>query len=410
MDPMSRRRMLAAATTATALTTGSALAQNIPQPMRGGEGGSDPGPRNTNADRDNPSILAPPATDKGDVPNLKWPFGLSHNRLQPGGWARQTTVRELPVSKAMAGVNMRLNPGAIRELHWHKEDEWALMLDGAARVTCIDEEGRNFIADVRKGDLWYFPSGLPHSIQGLQEGCEFLLVFDDGHFSEDSTFLVSQWLAHVPKPVLAKNFQLPEAAFGNLPKEQLYIFEAPVPPPLSQDAVVGPQGGVPNSFVFRMMEMAPRKASGGTVRVVDSTVFKASTNIAAAYVEIEPGAMRELHWHPASDEWQYYISGHARMTVFASGENSRTFDYQPGDVGYVPQTMGHYIENTGTEPVRYLEMFTGPRYTDVSLDQWLALIPPELVKEHLRVDDAFIARLRKQKDLVVAGTPPAAPG
>ena len=90
------------------------------------------------------------------------------------------------------------------------------------------------------------------------------------------------------------------------------------------------------------------------------------------------------------------------MTVFGSGENSRTFDYQAGDVGYVPQTMGHYIENTGDEPVRYLEMFVGPRYNDVSLEQWMALIPPELLQQHLNLDDATIAHLNKRKQFIVA--------
>ena len=408
MPPISRRHLVAATAAGGMLTSGPALAQDhVPQPIRGGQGGDDPGPRNVAADTDNPDMLAPPPTDAGDLPNLKWPFGLSHNRLLPGGWARQTTVRELPVSTAMAGVDMRLNPGAIRELHWHKEDEWALMLEGSARVTCVDEEGRNFVADVNKGDLWYFPSGLPHSIQGLAQGCEFLLVFDDGSFSEDSTFLISQWFEHVPKDVLAKNFGVAESAFANIPQKQLYIFNAPVPPALSADVISDPAGGVPNPFVFRMMDMKPVVCPGGRVRVIDSTVFKASTNIAAAYVEIDPGGMRELHWHTLSDEWQYYISGRARMTVFGSGENSRTFDYQAGDVGYVPRPMGHYIENTGTEPVRYLEMFTGPRYTDVGLQQWMALIPPELVQQHLHLDDTMIAHLNKDKQIVMAGQPPA---
>ena len=76
-------------------------------------------------------------------------------------------------------------------------------------------EGRNFINDVGVGDLWYFPPGLPHSIQGLgPDGCEFLLVFDDGAFSEDNTFLLSDWFVHTPPEVLAKNFGVPAASFA----------------------------------------------------------------------------------------------------------------------------------------------------------------------------------------------------
>ena len=87
---------------------------------------------------------------------------------------------------------MRLKPGGIRELHWHKEAEWAYMLAGRARITAVDAQGRNFIDDVGVGDLWNFPAGIPHSIQGLEEGCEFLLVFDDGNFSENETFLITR--------------------------------------------------------------------------------------------------------------------------------------------------------------------------------------------------------------------------
>lgn len=90
---------------------------------------------------------------------------------------------------------MRLGEGVIRELHWHKEAEWAYVLDGKVRVTALDYEGGNFIEDLEKGDLWYFPSGIPHSLQGLSpNGTEFLLIFDDGRFSEESTFILSDWL------------------------------------------------------------------------------------------------------------------------------------------------------------------------------------------------------------------------
>src|SRR6266516_2389791 len=155
-----------------------------PEPIAGDRGAYIMGPRNVPIERQNPDALIAPATDAGTVPNFKWPFGLSHNRVLTGGFARETTTRELPISTEIAGVNMRLKPGGIRELHWHKESEWAYMIAGSARITLVDAEGRNFIDDVGAGDLWYFPTGLPHSIQGLEDGCEFLLVFDSGDFSE----------------------------------------------------------------------------------------------------------------------------------------------------------------------------------------------------------------------------------
>jgi oxalate decarboxylase len=91
------------------------------------------------------------------------------------------------------------------------------------------------------------------------------------------------------------------------------------------------------------------------------------------------------------------------MTVFASGGKARTFNYQAGDVGYIPHAMAHYVENLGDEPLLYLEMFRTPRFMDVSLNQWMALTPPELVRAHLNVDGRTVAALRKDKPIIMAG-------
>ena len=332
-------------------------------------------------------MLNPPSTDHGTLPNLRFSFADAHVRQESGGWTRQVTERELGVSKNIAGVNMRLNAGGIRELHWHKEAEWAYVLYGNARITAIDAQGRNFVDDVGVGDLWYFPSGIPHSIQGLNpDGCEFLLVFDSGGFDEDSTFLLSDWFKHVPKEVLAKNFGVSADVFSGIPEpSELYIFKAPVPGPLGADRLMGAQP-VPESFSHKMLAQTPIKGKNGTVRITDSSNFPASKTIAAALVELEPGGLRELHWHPNTDEWQYYIEGQGRMGVFASSGQARTFDFAAGDVGYVPFAMGHYVENTGTTPLRFLEMFKSSYYADVSFNQWLALTPPSLIQAHLNID------------------------
>jgi oxalate decarboxylase len=224
------------------MTAAAASAQTpLPQPQRPGHGGTEPGPRNIERDRQNPDMLVPPATDHGTLPNLRFSFSDAHMRLETGGWTRQVTARELGVSKDIAGVNMRLNAGGVRELHWHKAAEWGYLLHGIARLTAVDARGRNFADDVGVGDIWYFPSGIPHSIQGLNpDGCEFLLVFDDGDFDEDNTFLISDWFKHVPSEVLAKNFGVAAALFGHTPDpSERYIFPAPVPGPLSSDRIAG---------------------------------------------------------------------------------------------------------------------------------------------------------------------------
>ncbi|KAI8980127.1 oxalate decarboxylase [Trametes punicea] len=375
----------------------------IPVPIRGTLGATILGPQNVPIDRENADFLAPPTTDAGDVKNAKWPFGLSHNRLQTGGWARQQNQDVMPIATSMAGVNMRLEVGAIRELHWHKTAEWAYMLSGSAQVTAVNEDGQNFIGNVREGDLWYFPPGIPHSIQATNDtgnGAEFLLVFDDGAFSEDSTFLLTDWLAHVPKEVLAKNFQTSISAFDHIPAQQLYIFPS-TPPPDNQADPTSPQGTIPNPFTFPLSQMKATPLSGGTVKIVDSTTFKAATAISAAEVTVEPGAIRELHWHPTQDEWTFYISGQGRVTLFAASGNARTFDYEAGDVGFVPASFGHFVENVGNTSLHFLEIFNSGRVQDLSLSQWLALTPPELVKAHLQISDETISKFNKTKPIVV---------
>jgi oxalate decarboxylase len=296
---------------------------------------------------------------------------------------------------------MRLTAGGVREMHWHKPDEWGYVIKGRMRVTAVDQNGCAFQDDLGEGDIWNFPGGIPHSLQGIgDDGSEFLLVFNDGDFDENETFLVTDFLAHIPKDVLAKNFGVPESAFANIPKEELYIFQSQVPPPLEADRVVG-AGPVPHTFSHRLAAQEPIRARAGAVRIVDASNFPAAQMIAAGLVEVEPGGLRELHWHPNSDELQYYIEGAGRMTVYASGSSAQTFDYQGGDVGYVPKSMPHYIENTGTTKLRYLELWQSDHFEDVSLAQWLAFTPFELVRAHLNIDRSVLAGVSTQKTPVV---------
>ena len=150
------------------------------------------GPENKSLEAQEPDSVYPPVSDAGGQPPFKYPFAMSHRRIESGGWTRQVTVRDFPISKKMAGVEMRLISGGVRELHWHLSAEWAFMTYGSARITAVDPKGRAFVEDVNEGDLCLFPGGVPHSIQGLGEnGCQFLLVFNDGNFNEFETFLVT---------------------------------------------------------------------------------------------------------------------------------------------------------------------------------------------------------------------------
>ncbi|KAK4500225.1 hypothetical protein PRZ48_008412 [Zasmidium cellare] len=384
-----------------------------PQPIRGGNGAPDAGPRNEEIQRQNPDLLARPGTDMGDIPNAKWPMGLSSARSGTGGgnpgWARQQNTNELPVAAAMASVDMNLAPYAYRELHWHSANEWAYILSGGVRIATVNQNGQSFVDDLQAGDLWFFPAGVPHSIQASSLGVEFLLVFNQGDFSEDATDLVTELFARNPLQVLAKNFQTDVSTFANLPKNQRYIFRgSPFQQSLSstRESVRGPAGPLPQnkSYSYHLSAQEPYVVPGGSVKIVDPSTFPIANNFSAAIFTIDPGAMREIHWHLTSDEWNFFVQGQGRVTVFTGPTNSRTFDYQAGDVGYITDASSHYVENTGDEPLVYIEVLQAPRYIDISVAQWLGLTPGQVVRETLNVPQSFIDSLPKTKRYIVPGS------
>jgi oxalate decarboxylase len=412
METVSRRSVLAAAAAGSVVSAAAAAnAASFGNPDEPPQGQvnttanpssfTDPGPQNPALSSQFPSAFSPPATDVGSSPLFWASFNNAPRRIQNGGWARQVTQSDFQIAEEIAGVNMRLIRGGIRELHWHQAAEWAYVTKGAVRVTTIDTAGRANIEDVGEGGLWYFPSGLPHSLQGIgEDGAEFILAFDNGRQTEYDTLLLTDWLAHTPPDILAQNFNLPVETFAKIPLRQLYIFPGQMPGPLAEEQAQaqGPAGKMPDPSTFSLAGMPPtRKTAGGEVRIADSRNFKASRTIAAALVTVHPGGLREMHWHPNADEWQYYIAGEGTMTVFNAGPSAVTQNFKPGDIGYVKKSLGHYIKNTGSTDLKFLEIFRSDRFEDVSLSDWLARTPRAMVAQHLNMDPAVIAKFPGNK-------------
>ncbi|GAB98951.1 putative oxalate decarboxylase [Gordonia namibiensis NBRC 108229] len=352
------------------------------------------GPRNSAIDSQFPDQMDPPATDVSTQPFFWSSFNISSRRIQAGGWARELTQQDFAISDEIAGVNMYLEPGGIRELHWHQTAEWAVMTRGKVRVTTLGRSGKPSVEDVEEGDLWFFPAGTPHSLQGLgPDGGEFVLAFDDGEQSESNTLLLTDWFAHTPPEVLAKNFGVAQEVFDDIPLHNLWIFPGDEPGDLAADQdAAGVEWGASEPVIFRLSRTEPVvENSGGSIQIADSTNFPVSNTVAAALVSIEPGSMRELHWHPNADEWQYYLRGQGRMTVFNTGPHANTTDFRAGDVGVVRRNYGHYVENTGDEVLQFLEVFRAEKYEEVSLAQWLSHVPPKLLAQHLNIDEATLA-------------------
>ncbi len=280
---------------------------------------------------------------------------------------------------------MRLDEGSIRELHWHANAaEWAYVVKGNCRTTIFSPDGSSESTDFTAGDIWYFPRGFGHSIQGLGPGtCHFILVFDNGAFSEFATFSFTDWLAQTPRDVLAKNLNLPASALAQFPTEEVYFAQGPIEVPA--------RPSVANStHRYRLEAQTPRKFKGGELRLATVNEFPISTTMTGATMNLETGGLRELHWHPNADEWQYVLEGQVRMTVFASKGRAQTVDLSAGDVGYVPQGYGHYLQNIGPANCRILLVFNAGTYEDIDLSGWIASNARQLVATNLGVPESLL--------------------
>ena len=276
-----------------------------------------------------------PVTSGKELPTFKFELEKSEGRVMGGSYGKEATVAQLPISKGIAGVSMRMEPGVMRELHWHATAaEWAFVTEGLVRTTVIDPQGCSETNDFGPGDIWYFPRGHGHVIETLgDKPCHFILVFDNGYFSEFGTFSITDWLGHAPKELLAKNFGLPASTFNSFPKTEVYFAKGKIPPAVPSPPLQGwkttaahPQVQSPFPEALRNIQRRPGVARGWSQ-------FPISTTMTGVVLEMEPGALRELHWHPNAAEWQYVLSGEFNVTLFGSKGRWREENISKGDVG-----------------------------------------------------------------------------
>jgi oxalate decarboxylase len=388
MSPLQRREFLGAASLAAATSVmlmrpkaaeagDPSFMNNVPDPLLAGE----------------------------DLPNFKFELEKSKGKIDGGSEAREATVRQLPISKGIAGVSMKLAPGVMRELHWHATAaEWAFVNKGRVRTTVLGPGGYTETNDFEPGDVWYFPRGHGHMLECLgHEPCHFVLIFDNGYFSEFGTFSITDWVAHTPKALLAKNFGIPESTFEGLPKKEVYFAKGSVPPERAANPLAGAKPPV-LTHKWQLLASDPRVDNkGGRLWLVDSTKFPISKTITGAVLELEPGALRELHWHPTADEWQYILEGKASITLFGSGGRYRTETFEKGDVGYTPQGYGHSIENIGDGKCRVLIGFNSGIYEEIDLSEWIAGNPLDVLTTNFATSPSVIQKFPRSDVVIASG-------
>jgi len=359
-----------------------------------------------NAEAGDPSFMnnvPSPVLSGKELPTFKFALEKTTGKVIGNSYGREATVEQFPISTGIAGVSMRMEPGVMRELHWHATAaEWAFITEGRVRTTLVDPQGRSETNDFKVGDVWFFPRGHAHMLEGPGDTpCKVILIFDNGYFSEFGTFSITDWIGHTPPELLAKNFKVPAATFASFPKSEVYFAKGKIPPEKPATPLQG-YNPPPLTHKYELMEQPPLASfPGGKEWQVDSTRFPIATTITGVVLELEPGALRELHWHPTADEWQYVLEGTVSVTLFGANGRYRIETLEPGDVGYIPQGYGHSIENIGSERCRVLLALNVGVYEGIDLSQWIAGNPldvlatnfnqPPEVFEKFPHKDVFIA-------------------
>jgi len=322
--------------------------------------------------------------DVGEMPDFTRSLDGSRPKVASGGWAKESTEHQVPIMKGLAGVHMFLNPGGSRELHWHAiAAEWAYVIGGRCQTVVLDPSGQTEINNYGPGDLWFFPKGHGHSIQTIgDEPCHFILSFDNGAFSEHGTFSITDWVDVTPKAMLAKNFGLPAEAFAPFPKGETYIQAGPVLP--ASKAIDAPWPKE-STHKFRLLAdaRARRDFDGGTFNLATVDEWPVSKTMAGGLIVIKPGQIKELHWHPNANEFNYCLKGSGQMALFGSGGRGKVAEVKAGDSAYFPAGYGHAILNTGNEDLEIVQTWDAGKFEEITLKHWMATAPNYLLSNNM---------------------------
>ncbi len=344
-----------------------------------------------------PAVAYHDPKDVAAMPDFRFSIDGNNPKVTSGGWAKEATVHQFPISKGIAGVHMYLDPGASRELHWHAiAAEWAYVIEGRCQTVVLEPSGASEINNFEPGDLWYFAKGHGHSIQCIgDKPCHFILSFDNGAFSEHGTFSITDWIDLTPKDMLAKEFGVPNDIFDAFPKGEAYIQAGPVLP--AEDALEAPWPRE-STHRFRLLRdnRAVRDFDGGSFRLATVDEFPASKSMSGGLMVIKPGEMRKLHWNPNANEWHYYLRGKGQVALFGSGGRGKVAEFQPGDVAYIPIGFGHAVRNVGDEDLEIVQTWDNGKFEEIDLDKWVGSSPRYLLANNFAgVDQGDIKKLKK---------------
>jgi oxalate decarboxylase len=340
----------------------------------------------------------------GDPVTFTASLDKSAIKATSGGWARDLTTKGLPIATDIAGAHLYLNPGGVREMHWHNSAEWAYILAGHCQVTVVDPEGDTEVANYAPGDLWYFPKGHAHAIQALGvEPCHAILAFDDGLYGEHGTFGLSDWMSRLEPGLVSQSLGLPNDITSKIPTAEVYIKQGDVIPRDSEKARTLQILDQKRTHRFRLMDHSPRVASsGGTIHVASAREYPISTTITGVITKLKPGAVHAPHWHPNANEWHYLAKGRTRVTLFAPDKRLAAAELSVGDCAYIPRGCGHSIQSIGSEDCEIVGVHDSSVYREALLSDWIAKVPRQLLANNLGLPETVFANLSQRRSSIVA--------
>lgn len=307
----------------------------------------------------------------------------------PGGLFRQLPVDNPISNNTMWVAYLQLLPGGVRELHWHPSAaEWGYVSEGTCLITLMNNEGQYANELVHEDQVWYFPQSWGHSIYGQdpEVGCTMVLFFDDPQPPTYNDLSISQMLSYFPRDVVSENLGVPIDVLDTFPESILIVNSGPQPP----QAVPVSKNPLPLSPIFSMRDgPCGDLGRGGYYFQVRQEQFAMSSTMSGAYMHLEPGTLRDIHWHPNADEMQYVLRGSVTVGVYGTGGINSTYTLKAGDVGFVPRGFMHYIqanrndEEGGGGPADLLLTFNHPSWTTQELSTWLSVAPPFIAARSL---------------------------
>ena len=325
-----------------------------------------------------------------------------------GGWAREITMRGLPIATDIAGAHLFVNAGGCREMHWHNSAEWAYIVDGHCQVTVVDPEGVAEIVNLAPGDLWYFPKGHGHAIQTLGPvPCHAILAFDDGLYSEHGTFGISDWMSRYDSKALSQAFGVAAETFAEIPKAETYIMQGEVLPLDGPQARAARELDRAQTHRHALMAQKPRvSTAGGSLHIASSKEFPMSTTLTGMVLKLKHGAMHEPHWHTDANEWHYVLKGQTRVTLFAPDKRVAVAELSPGECAYIPRNCGHSILNIGAEDAEIVGVLDSGTYHESSLSDWLAKAPRHLLANNFGIPESAVASFSQTRMVIAPAVTP----